>query len=146
MIDSLRHRIAVIAIYLLVTLALVLGVRAVSYRQALTPLSERGQADLLLTVDRLTGQMQRYQDLAVLISAHPYLRDLSAQPASASLREQASDLLLSAADRTTALNILYLSATGEVLAAARPESARDLAGPSFRDGPEFRRALTGAPP
>lgn len=141
---GLMQRAAIVAVYLLMTLALVIGVREAGYRQALIPLGERGEADLTLTVDRLTGQMQRYQDLAVLISSHPYLRDLTAQPASDVLRERASGLLQSAADRTTALNILYLSQTGEILAAARPDTARSLGGPSFRQGAEFRRALTGA--
>lgn len=141
---GLKRRIAVVAIYLFVALVLVWGVRNVSYRQALSPLNERGQADLALTVDRLTSQMQRYQDLAVLMSGHPYLSALSQQPAQGALRDQASGLLLSAADRTTALNILFFSPTGELLAAARPDTARMVAGAAFRDGAEFRRALTGA--
>ncbi|WP_136637338.1 sensor histidine kinase [Pseudooceanicola onchidii] len=144
MTRDLRRRAAIIAIYLAVTLALVWGVHAASYRQALSPLRERGEADLALTVDRLTSQMQRYQDLAVLMAAHPALRNLARQPASTELREAASDLLLNAADRTTALNIAYLSPTGELLAAARPETARTVASPAFRNGAEFRRALTGA--
>jgi two-component system C4-dicarboxylate transport sensor histidine kinase DctB len=144
MSHGLQRRIAVILIYLLVSLALVWGVHRVSYRQALTPLNERGQSDLALTVDRLTSQMQRYQDLAVLMAAHPYLRSLSQQPAQAELRDLASRLLLASADRTTALNLLYFSPTGELLAAARPDTAAQVAGQAFRDGPVFRRALTGA--
>jgi two-component system C4-dicarboxylate transport sensor histidine kinase DctB len=144
MIRATSRRAAVIAAYLLISLALVWGVHSISYRQALTPISERGQADLALTVDRLTGQMQRYQDLAVLLSAHPDLMALSFQPARAALRDGAAELLLAAADRTSALNILYFSKTGERLAAARSETEGAVAGPAFRNGPEFRRALTGA--
>lgn len=141
---GLKRRVAVVLIYLLVTLVVAWGVRSISYRQVLTPLNERGQSDLSLTVDRLTSQMQRYQDLAVLMSAHPFLAALTDQPARTSLRDQASDLFLSAADRTTALNILFFSPSGELLAAARPDTAGTVAGAAFRDGPEFRRALTGA--
>ncbi|WP_375172582.1 ATP-binding protein [Pseudooceanicola sp.] len=141
---GLKRHASVVLLYLLISLALVWGVHRVSYRQALTPLNERGQADLTLTVDRLTSQMQRYQDLAVLMAAHPYLEALSRQPARRGLRDQAAALFLGAADRTTALNLLYFSPTGELLAAARPETAAEVAGQAFRDGPVFRRALTGA--
>ena len=70
---SLMRRVALVLIYLALTLGCAWGVGRAGFRQALSPLQERGEADLALTVDRLTGQMQRYQALAVLMTSHPAL-------------------------------------------------------------------------
>ncbi len=116
---SLMRRVALVLIYLALTLGCAWGVGRAGFRQALSPLQERGEADLALTVDRLTGQMQRYQDLAVLMTSHPALEAVAASPQSAELRVLANDLLTGAADRTTALNLIYVSSEREVLASAR---------------------------
>ncbi len=118
------------------------GVGVAGYRQALVPLQERGEADLSLTVDRLTGQMQRYQDLAVLMTSHPYLEALAGSPDSAELRTLAVDLLIGAADRTTAMEILYIAADGEVLASSGAHSTATL--DALVPGHVLRRALSGA--
>lgn len=134
------RRAAVVLIFLAVTLGIALGVWAIGYRQALGSLRERGESDLALTVDRLTGQLQRYQDLAVLMATHPELTRLDTRAA----RQRAGQLLLGAADRTTALNLIYLSPEGEVLAQAHPIALTEQALARFRTGPIFQRALNGA--
>ncbi|WP_163849446.1 sensor histidine kinase [Pseudooceanicola aestuarii] len=110
-----------------------------AYRQALTPLAERGRADLALAVDRLNGQLQRYRDLAVLMSDHPVLARLARGQGDGAA---ADALLLAAIDRTGALNMIYAGRDGRVLAAARPLSV------ALRDDiaadPAFERAMTGA--
>ncbi|EAQ04735.1 C4-dicarboxylate transport sensor protein [Pseudooceanicola batsensis HTCC2597] len=135
------RRAAAILLSLSLALAFAWGVSVAGYRQALTPLRERGEADLALTVDRLTGQLQRYQDMAVLMAGHPFLSALSEAPESAELRVQAQDLLLAAADRTTALDLLYMSDEGEVLASARPDGEGLEGGVP---GAVAQRALSGA--
>ena len=138
---SALRRSAVILLCLAASALVAWGVGVAGYRQALVPLQERGEADLSLTVDRLTGQMQRYQDLAVLMTSHPYLEALAGSPQSAELRSFAIDLLISAADRTTAMEILYVSPTGEVLASSGAHTTQTLsalvpAGPPVAMAPD----------
>ncbi|WP_254871407.1 ATP-binding protein [Pseudooceanicola sp. HF7] len=111
-------------------LALLLAVAVVSaavfqvgYRQSLNALAQRGESDLALASDRLTGQLQRYQDLAVLFSDHPTLRSVSA----GAFPGAAADLMLRLADRTGVLNMAYLDDAGNVLAEARPGAVPDTA-------------------
>ncbi|WP_322865690.1 ATP-binding protein [Aquicoccus sp. G2-2] len=105
------------------------GVYYYAFGQALRQLERRGQSDLALAADRLAGQMQRYQDLAVLLAEHPVLRG----PDKAAARV----LLRGAADKTSALNIVQVDRQGRVQAEARS----DLAGPP---GAPVARALQGA--
>ncbi|WP_170569981.1 sensor histidine kinase [Ruegeria atlantica] len=111
------------------------GVWSYGYRQALSQLSEKAEADLELAADRLSTQMQVYQELAVLMATHPTLRTLDS-PA----RQQAAQaVLLDVTDKTAAVNMMYLDRRGQVLASAQPVAQQDMA-----DHPAFRRALQGA--
>ncbi len=105
------------------------GVYAYGLSQALDQLARRGRADLELAADRLTGQLQRYQDMAVLLAEHPALRAGDQQAVDA--------LLLGAADRTSALNVLHVDNSGRVMAAAQP-------GEGGGAGPHITRAMHGA--
>ncbi|MGB2202695.1 MAG: ATP-binding protein [Pseudooceanicola atlanticus] len=138
------RRATMIAAFLCLTLAVAWAVWRGSYAQALDPLTERGEADLALTVDRLTGQLQRYQDLAVLMSTHPHLTVLSDTAGSPFARNRASELLLAAADRTTALNLAWFSPEGAILAEARAGTVTPQEVSAFRASATFQRALTGA--
>jgi two-component system, NtrC family, C4-dicarboxylate transport sensor histidine kinase DctB len=103
---------------LLLSVGLVSGlVFQSAYRQSLGALAQRGESDLSLASDRLTGQLQRYQDLAVLMSDHPVLRGLSVGLGDV---EAAQVLLLASVDRTGVLNMAYLDAQGRPLAEAKP--------------------------
>ncbi|WP_375689567.1 sensor histidine kinase [Pseudooceanicola sp. LIPI14-2-Ac024] len=96
--------------------ALAAGVWRFGYLQALDGLAQRGEADLALAADRLTGQLQRYRDLAVLMAVHPALE--------APEVARADRVLLHAADRTSVLNVISLGMDGTVQAAAHfPPSA-----------------------
>ncbi|MGI3165792.1 sensor histidine kinase [Pseudooceanicola sp. 200-1SW] len=113
----MSRRLLVLVWLLLVAAVLSLAVFEVAYRQSLRALEERGEADLSLAADRLSGQLQRYQDLAVLMNAHP---SVAAVRFGASGRAEAEELLLWAVDRTGVLNMAVLTPGGRVQAAARP--------------------------
>ncbi len=111
------------------------GVWSYGYRQALSQLSEKAEADLELAADRLSTQMQVYQELAVLMAKHPVLHALDTPQE----RRAARSLLLDMADKTAAVNMMYLDRTGQVLASALPVTEANIAG-----HPAFQRALHGA--
>lgn len=107
------------------------------YVQALDRVAARGAADLALAADRLTAQLQRYRDLAVLMAVHP---DLAPESIDGSGR--ADRTLLHAADRTSVLNILYLDAEGAILSAAH--NPRPGAHAQMRRSDFVARAMDGA--
>ena len=49
-----------------------------SYGQALDRLARSGAADVILAADRLQSQLQRYQEMVVLLSDHPRVEYLGA--------------------------------------------------------------------
>lgn len=105
------------------------------YSEALDQLAQQGEADLALAADRLTAQLQRYQELAVLLSSHPVLTGLS----NGGDPEAAKNLLLDAADKTAALNLYYVDTSGKTLA-----SAFSMRGQTIVGTPHFERAMNGA--
>ncbi|GAA6164973.1 sensor histidine kinase [Pelagimonas sp. KU-00592-HH] len=132
----MRHRFMILLVFVIVMVAASATVWRLGYRQALTQLVEQGESDLALAADRLTAQLQRYQELAVLMSSHPVLTDLvegRGNPRDARM------LLLDAADKTTALNIMFADIEGRVLVSA-------FEGPdeSLVKTPYFMRAMHGA--
>ncbi|MCA1335414.1 ATP-binding protein [Pseudooceanicola marinus] len=134
----MSRRLMVLGFLLLTTAALSLAVFHAAYRQSLRALVERGEADLSLAADRLTGQLQRYQDLAVLLNAHP---SVAAVRFGASGRAEAEELLQWAIDRTGVLNAAVVAPSGRVQAAARP--LPDAAFPDYVAG-ALDRARDGA--
>ena len=111
------------------------GVWSYGYRQAVGQLAQQAEADLELASDRLSTQLQRFQETAVLLSDHPALDHLNDSDGLA----DAKSLLLGVADKTSALELMYADRTGEVLV-----SARGLASPDLSDRSYFRRAMQGA--
>lgn len=131
----LSSRAVVIAVFLTAVFAVAAGIWRYGYLQALEQLSQRGNADLVLASDRLTGQLQRYQELAVLMADHPILDEIS----DGQVRPDARALFLKVADKTAALDVLYADATGRVLVAAHGAVGQAVADTAF-----FRRAMQGA--
>ncbi|UWQ61329.1 sensor histidine kinase [Leisingera caerulea] len=121
--------------FLLAVAALALAVWSYGYRQALDSLAERSAADLALASDRVSTQLQVYQELAVLTAEHPALADLAAPEAQAG----AADLLRSVADKTAALDVFFAAADGNVLAAADGVTGASVAQQDY-----FIRAMQGA--
>ncbi|NOD75261.1 MULTISPECIES: ATP-binding protein [unclassified Ruegeria] len=129
------HRVWFIAGFLIAVGVLSGFVWSYGYRQALSQLSEKAEADLELAADRLSTQMQVYQELAVLMATHPILQELDQQAD----KRQAQAMLLDVADKTAAVNMMYLDQKGQVLVSAQPVSQPDMA-----EHPAFRRAMQGA--
>ncbi|WP_420863155.1 ATP-binding protein [Algirhabdus cladophorae] len=132
-----RQRWATVTAFVLTVALLGASVWWISYRQALTQLAARGQADLSLAASRLTGQLQRFQELAVLLADHPDLTQLvfSGQPQAAP-----NVLLQEIVDKTGSLDILVLDRQGRELAhTASQELTLD-----HNEKPYFQRAMTGA--
>ena len=134
MTGETRSKLMVITAFLLIVAALAAGIWRYGYGQALGQLEKQGRADLALATDRFTGQLRRYQELAVLMAEHPALASLNAGGDAVA----ANRLLLEAADKTGALALIYTDAKGQVLAQAG-DAPDDL-----RQSGYFRRALTGA--
>ncbi len=132
----MRRVLAVIGFLALVA-GFAAGVGAVGYRAALAELSLRGQSDLALASDRLTGELQRYRELAVLLADHPALRPV---PQGADL-QQVAPLLRRVADMTGSLEIALVDASGREIGVAAYGSA---AGASHAGQPWFERAMDGA--
>src|SRR6056297_1256953 len=134
MTPGLRPRFAVIALFVLAVALCAAGIWRYGYGQALDQLDKQGKSDLALAADRFTGQLRRYQELAVLMAEHPKLIALRAgEPAA-----DAHHLLLDAADKTGAMGLLYAAPDGRVLARAGDAPAH------LRDSDYFARALQGA--
>jgi len=131
-----RHRFAILALFVVFLTAITAGVWRAGYGQALDQLAQRGAADLALASDRLTAQLQRYQELAVLMAGHPILEAL---PKDGTRAGEATSLLLEAADKTAALDLAYVDINGRVLASAQKDVTASLSGT-----PYFERALHGA--
>jgi two-component system C4-dicarboxylate transport sensor histidine kinase DctB len=97
---------------------------------ALDQLEQRGRSDLALASDRLTGELGRYRELAVLLADHPVVAATLAGD-----RGDAADLLRETADKTGSLDILVVSQMGRELASASGSSAENHA-----SQPYFTRA------
>ena len=130
------RRIIILSVFAVGVAALAGGIWRYGYVQALEQLQQRGQSDLRLASDRLTRNLQRFQELAVLTAEHPMLSGLQDGSAKTAL---ADAYLLEIADRTSALNLLYVDAGGDVLARAHPFVPTDLPASQY-----FQRAAQGA--
>ncbi len=107
----------------------------VGYRQALDQLTLRAEADLALASDRLTIQLQNYQELAVLMSDHPRLRQLQTDEAQA----VGYEVLREVADKTGALDVMFVDTRGRVVISAEDNAGQNVGKTSY-----FRRAMQGA--
>ena len=136
MIGFSSHRAAALGLFLLLVVGSAGGAGWFAYTAALTQLAARGQADLSLASDRLVGQLERFRQVAVLMADHPQLVALAKGLGEPS---QASSVLLTAADKTGAVEILLASKNGKVLASSTPQTITPLAGQ-----PHYERAMRGA--
>lgn len=132
--SRLQRRWIVLA-FLLAVAALAGAVWRYGYLQALDQLARRAEADLALASDRLSTELQVYQELAVLMSDHPIL-DQVATPGG---RLKAKQQFLEVADKTGALDLIYADSSGRVLVSANGLTPQDVS----RE-PHFRRAMHGA--
>lgn len=125
------QRAGLCVVFLLAVALLAGGVWRYGFRQAVDQLAQRSDADLTLASDRLLAQLLRYQELAVLLSDHPtVVQALNGDPGAV------RQVLLSAADKTAAWDVLLVDRAGHVLSAAR--------GSEMIPNRAFERALQGA--
>ena len=129
------RRALIIAGFLVAALAMSAGVGRYGYLQALDQLALQGRADLVLASDRLTGQLRRFQEMAVLLADHPDLQGLALGRDRGAVQE----LLLSAADKTAALDVMFVAPSGRVLVSAHGSLGGDVAQMAM-----FKRAMHGA--
>jgi two-component system C4-dicarboxylate transport sensor histidine kinase DctB len=116
------RRLAAICGFLVMVAGLSLGVWRYGYQQALDQLALQGEADLALASDRLLGQLERYRELAVLLAEHPEVAAISREA-----REGANNaLFLEVADKTGALEVLFVDRDGVLRASAHTAPGRDL--------------------
>ena len=131
------RRATVLAAFVMVTCLLTGAAWWFALRDGLSRLAERGQADLALSGDRLTGQLQRFREMAVLMANHPEVTALAYHPDADPGR--ATALLRRTADVTGSNELLLLSATGRVIASSGGDIGQDRSGQ-----PHFQRAMQGA--
>ena len=132
-------RALILALYLALVAGFAGTVGWVALEDGLGRLEERARADLSLASDRLTGQLARYRELAVMLADHPALLPLVLSGGGD--RTAADTLLLTSVDRSGSDDILLLDHAGHVLAEAR----RRPGGPASYGGASyFKRALQGA--
>lgn len=129
------RRTLIVAGFLITTLAMSAGVWRYGYVQALDQLALQGRADLVLASDRLTGQLRRFQEMAVLLADHPDLQGLALGRDQGAVQE----LLLTTADKTAALDVMFVAPSGRVLVSAHGSLGEDVAHMAM-----FKRAMHGA--
>ncbi|WP_412562507.1 ATP-binding protein [Thalassobius sp. MITS945101] len=133
--NSTLRRLLIIVLFLLSVTAISGGVWRYGYVQALGQLAQRGRVDLALATDRFTGQLQQYQQLAVLTADHPVVRSVLAGAGVT----QAETHLLQAAAKTAALDLALVDRDGQVVVSANATVTGDLSAT-----PYVRRAQQGA--
>ena len=133
---TFRQRFFAVAGFLLIIGGLSSVVWVYAERSALNGLAQRGQSDLALAADRLTSELQRFRELAVLTADHPFVAPvlLGEQPA-----EDLAAVLQKVADKSGSLNVVAVDRFGKQLAAARADGTAEVA-----DSRYFRRAMDGA--
>ena len=129
------YRLSLIVAFLVLVSVVATVVWRYGYVQALNQTSRQAEADLALASDRLTGQLQRYRELAVLTADRPAF--LNAIQSGSYARTRA--VLLEIADKTAALDVMLVDGQGRVVSAARGTVGVDLS-----HTPYVQRAMQGA--
>jgi two-component system C4-dicarboxylate transport sensor histidine kinase DctB len=129
------RRTLALAAYLCLVALVGAGVWSYAWRDALDGLARRGATDLSLAADRLSAQLFRYRELAVVLSRHPVL----AAALDGGAPEAARAVVVSMADMTGAEEVDLLRPDGRIVVSSR-------AAPIAQDPAvePLARALTGA--
>ncbi|WP_106744509.1 sensor histidine kinase [Yoonia maritima] len=132
----LRPRLLVIAAFLVAVLGFAGAVYWYGYVAALGPLEQRARADLALASDSLTGELQRFRELAVLTSDHPQVRSVVSGDSDAA---SVQPVLQEIADKTGALDIMLVAPDGDMIIATQGAPNVDHSGRRY-----LLRAMDGA--
>ncbi|MFZ1727077.1 MAG: ATP-binding protein [Albidovulum sp.] len=133
---TMKARVTAITFFLLLAAAVTGGTWWLAFNDSLARLEERGRADLALAGDRLTAQLQRYREMAVLMADHPVVQDALAKGATTDIPHL---LLQRTADVTGSHEILLAAMDGRVVGSSTPENSENLS-----SAPYFGRAMQGA--
>lgn len=133
------RRAAVLAVFVAGAVAVTGAVWRAGLGEALSRTEARGRADLALAASRLTGELQRFREMAVLIANDDEVRRaaLTGEAASGAIVV----LLQRAADVTGSRSILLAGRDGQVIARSVGDGT---AGEEIAQTPYFRRAMQGA--
>ena len=128
-------RIAIILTYLFAVVLFSATVGWLGFRAGVDQVAERGNADLRSAAERLTGQLARFRQIAVMLADHPEILQLAQSGENA---DTAIQVMRRTADHTGAMQIALLDRDARVLGAASENSTTA----AETDG--FERAMTGA--
>ncbi|WP_394892456.1 ATP-binding protein [Mesorhizobium sp. AaZ16] len=103
----------------------------------------RGQTTLRLAVAALRGHMSRYEPLPALIADHDDIRQLAADPHSASLRTAANNYLKEINALLESSDIYVMTADGDTIAASNFDGPLSFVGENFSYRPYFQHAMEG---
>ena len=107
----MKARVTAITVFLALTAVVTGGAWWLAFSDSLTRLEDRGRADLALAGDRLTAQLQRYREMAVMMADHPLVQDALASGATPGKLHL---LLQHTADFTGSDEILLASKDGRI--------------------------------
>ena len=136
MTATYRNSLIGIIAYLVSIAVLVMGVWFYGFGAGLAQLDKRAESDLALAADSLVGELARFRELAVLTADHPLVLDVLHKLDDPTAVEP---VLQRIADKTGALEIALLDASGQILAATLGADRASLQGRAH-----FERALDGA--
>lgn len=126
------------ALYLVAVAAFSAAVFTYGLRGGLDRLAEGARAELTQASDQLTGQLQRFRQLAVLLTDHPILAPLAV--ADGGNATAANALLRKEADRTGSEEVMLLGRKGRVLASS---NGADVGRLDRADSAAFQSAMHG---
>ncbi len=135
MTNEMKTRLWLLLAMVLLIALVASGVWRYGYRQALDGLAGQARADLELASGRLTVELQRFGELAVLTTDRPEIQTAL----DGGDRAGANARLLEIADKTTALELALLDRSGTLIASARQDVLPELAQTAA-----VRRAMHGA--
>ena len=138
----LSSRLTLLLAVLALTAAIGGAVYLLGLRQGIVDLSKRGTSDLSLAADRLTTQLQRYGQLAVLLTDHPAVRATfeKSLPRNDLTEQTAAEVLRATADKTASHSIAVLDRNGTPILRSDVEGL----GIDHGERPYFKRAMSGA--
>ncbi|WP_424969054.1 sensor histidine kinase [Dinoroseobacter sp. S76] len=105
--------------------------------------AEQAAATLSLTVEGLTGALNRYAPLPALVAERPELAQLLREPTNAALIDQVNESLRQTAYSLSASDVYLLDISGHTLAASNYRKTLSFVGRSFAYRPYFTQALDG---
>ncbi len=147
--EVLRKRVGitpgtVLVVFVAISLLVGLAGAPLLERYFQTQAGVRSKATLQLTVEVLSGALQRYEPVPSLIAERPGLADLLRSPHDEALLMKVSEGLRLAAFRLKASDVYLMDVSGLTLAASSYRKELSFVGRSFAYRPYFTQALEGA--